>query len=81
MGYALLACGILLGVGAVLVVWGTIRKNRWGMHFENVYCPKCGTEAPMTRKPKSTREALWGGWTCSACGTEIDKWGREINRS
>jgi hypothetical protein len=23
---------------------------------------------------------LWGGGTCAKCGTEVDKWGREVNR-
>jgi hypothetical protein len=22
---------------------------------------------------------MWGGWTCSNCGCEMDKWGTEIN--
>jgi hypothetical protein len=21
---------------------------------------------------------MWGGWTCSVCGAELDKWGREL---
>ena len=32
----------------------------------------------MVRKPTSFRQAAWGGWTCSKCGCEIDKWGIEI---
>jgi hypothetical protein len=26
------------------------------------------------------RQAMWGGSSCTSCGAEIDKWGREIQR-
>jgi len=32
----------------------------------------------MVRRPASFSQAVWGGWTCSKCGCEIDKWGVEI---
>jgi hypothetical protein len=41
-------------------------------------CPKCGTPVPMFRNPKSLRQALWGGWTCSNCGTEMDRSGNQV---
>ena len=31
----------VLGVGLVLVIYGTIRKNRWGINLEPVNCPRC----------------------------------------
>lgn len=41
-------------------------------------CPKCGKEQPRVRRPKNLRQALWGGYTCESCGTEMDKFGKEI---
>lgn len=41
-------------------------------------CPVCGTE--IHALPKTLRQILWGGRTCKRCKTELDKWGRIINR-
>ena len=41
-------------------------------------CPECGTPVPMYRRPTSMRQALWGGWTCEECGTEMDRYGEEM---
>jgi hypothetical protein len=41
-------------------------------------CPRCETRTPVLRAPTSTRQALLGGWTCEACGCEMDRTGREI---
>lgn len=41
-------------------------------------CPQCGTPAPMFRKPASWRQLMWGGWTCSECGLELDVSGRPV---
>ena len=68
----------LLGIGMVLVIYGTIARNRWGINTDQVFCPRCNTPLPQIRKPQTLREALWGGGTCSACGAHIDKWGREL---
>ncbi len=69
---------LLLGVGLVLVIYGTIRKNRWGINLEPVNCPRCKQPMPQVRKPMSLSQTLWGGGTCVRCGCEMDKWGREI---
>jgi len=68
----------LLGIGMVLVIFGTIAKNRWGINLDPVSCPSCNTPFPQIRQPQSMRQALWGGGTCSKCGAEVDKWGREV---
>ncbi len=44
-------------------------------------CPECGTPVPRTRTPTSWRQALWGGWTCAECDTEMDRRGRELEKS
>jgi len=53
------------------------RRGRWGVNVEAVTCPRCVTELKRLRWPASLQQALWGGYTCSGCGLEIDKWGRE----
>ena len=64
-------------IGMVLVVYGTVARNRWGINLDpTTICPTCGTKQPAVRKPSSLHQALWGGATCSACGMEWDKWGR-----
>jgi hypothetical protein len=65
-------------IGTLLVIFGTIAKNRWGINLHPVNCPRCGNSMPCVRKPKSRTQALWGGGTCETCGCEMDKWGREI---
>jgi ribosomal protein L37AE/L43A len=44
-------------------------------------CPECGTPDSMFRNPTSVRQTLWGGWTCSVCGTEIDRQGNRLTAS
>ena len=77
MVYFVVIFGIL-SVGMVLVAYGTIAKNRWGINLKAVSCPRCGTPLPRVRKPQSVRQAMWGGSTCPSCGAEVDKWGREL---
>jgi len=43
-------------------------------------CPECGFFVPLIRRPKSFSQALWGGWTCEQCGTEMDRRGRELSQ-
>ncbi|MDI1243356.1 MAG: hypothetical protein PSX80_15690 [bacterium] len=44
-------------------------------------CPSCRTRVPRYRTPASLRQALWGGWTCENCGTEMDRHGMELTRA
>jgi hypothetical protein len=48
----------LLGIGMVLVIYGTITKNRWGINTDQVFCPRCNTPLPRIRKPQTLQEAL-----------------------
>lgn len=77
--FIVVASVVLLGV--LLVSVGTVRRNHWGINFERVNCPACGSPMPRVRQPKSQRQALWGDWTCAKCGCEVDKWGRLITRA
>ena len=67
-------------VGLVLVVYGSIAKTRWGVNLRPPKaCPRCGSAIARGGSPRSSQQVMWGGWTCSSCGTEIDKWGRETS--
>lgn len=67
-----------LAIGFVLVVVGTMRKNRWGVNIEPLACPQCGQSLARVRVPRSLKQSLWGGLTCDKCGVEVDKWGRML---
>ena len=69
---------VVLAGPAILVVWGSISKNHWGINLHAVSCPRCSTALPLHSKPHSLQQVLWGGHTCPTCGTEVDKWGREV---
>jgi hypothetical protein len=68
----------LLFTGVILVILGTVTKNRWGINLDPRSCPGCRTPISQGRKPQSLKQALLGGSTCQQCGTESDKWGREV---
>jgi predicted RNA-binding Zn-ribbon protein involved in translation (DUF1610 family) len=63
---------VVLAVLVVLLIGGISRAKATA-------CPKCGAKVPPFRKPTSLHQMLWGGWTCTACGAEIDRNGRPID--
>jgi predicted RNA-binding Zn-ribbon protein involved in translation (DUF1610 family) len=69
----------VIGVGLLLIVYGTVVKNNWGINLRRVVCPDCGTEMGRMRMPKSGKQAMWGGYTCPQCQCEMDKWGRRAS--
>lgn len=76
VGLVVTASVLLLAL--LVVAYGTVVRNRWGINLQSVTCPCCHDAVQLVRKPKSLRQALWGGWTCGKCGHEMDKWGRRI---
>jgi PHP family Zn ribbon phosphoesterase len=73
----LVGIAVLLA-GLIFVRSQSNTKGRWGLgSFRGTSCPRCGERLPMIRKPISTKEAMWGGWTCAKCGCKVDKYGRE----
>ncbi|PIE89566.1 MAG: hypothetical protein CR997_10755 [Acidobacteria bacterium] len=46
--------------------------------IKNVKCPVCGAWQPFFRIPKTIRQALYGGWTCKGCLSELDVHGELI---
>ena len=69
----------LLAVGVFFMVRDTIRqRGRWGICLSQPQCHKCGEPVPLVRKPAHWRQAMWGGWTCTQCGFELDKFGHPV---
>jgi len=72
----------VLCLGACLLVFKIIKDSMYegdlGINFSLPNCPNCGRKVPAIRNPTSIQQAMWGGWTCSFCSCEIDKWGKEI---
>ena len=71
---------LFLTMGTILIVVGTIKKNKWGINLNTPICTKCKNKLTYIRKPKSLQQALWGGHTCEKCNVDIDKWGREVKK-
>lgn len=67
--------GTMVATVAIMMMWAA--KLQKGVN-DRGGCPSCGTPVPRFRNPRSLHQALWGGWTCSNCGTEMDRYGREI---
>jgi hypothetical protein len=49
-------------------------------NWAQVKCPSCATQQAFFRWPSSFRQLMWGGWTCTNCGTEMDRKGTAIDR-
>lgn len=61
------------------IIDGIRHRTDWGINLGQVRCPRCGARQPRLRLPRTERQRLWGGWTCKACGCEMDKWGRDLS--
>ena len=70
--------GSIVATIAILMFWAAKVQREVN---ERGGCPRCGTPVPRFRNPTSFRQALWGGWTCANCATEMDRNGRELLRS
>lgn len=69
----------LIALSFYFLIRATNKKNAMGINIQKVVCPKCEAPLPRIRKPANMRQILFGGWTCSNCETECDKWGRSIS--
>ena len=56
---------------AVVVVFLFAQRVREGVNARGG-CPECRTPVPQFRSPTSFRQAIYGGWTCEHCGTEMN---------
>lgn len=71
------SAAVLIALVASMVIFGR-KLGPMGINLKPVHCPKCDLRQPQERRPLNRRQALWGGWTCPACKTEMDKYGRAI---
>jgi len=70
--------GVIGGVvGGVVAVIAVIMMSYFA--WRKVQCPNCGTKPPLYRMPKNWQQLLWGGWTCSECGAEMNRQGKLKN--
>ena len=67
--------GAAFGFGFVVLL---ARNGRGGFSLRKVHCPQCSRPQPNVRVPRSFRQAFWGGFTCAACGTEMDREGKAL---
>jgi hypothetical protein len=76
----LILVAILSVSGLILLIarYGTISRNRWGINHAAVSCPNCHIPLTSTQNTRSLSQIMWGGFTCPACRTEVDKWGRKV---
>lgn len=73
--------GVLFGVSVVLAVFIVLlvyTKRKTEQINASGGCPVCHGDVPAFRRPTSFRQALWGGWTCETCGTDLDRNGMKL---
>jgi predicted SprT family Zn-dependent metalloprotease len=68
----------LAGAVAAIVVITFVAIATLGV-LNRARCAKCGQPQPIVRRPLNERQALWGGYTCRQCGTELDSSGQPIS--
>jgi hypothetical protein len=69
--------GLIASLGVLVVYQSIKQEGRFGVRFgAPPKCPGCSSPLPVARVPQDGHEAMWGGWTCEACGTKLDKWGK-----
>ncbi len=49
-----------------------------GLKRGNKPCPTCGENLPAFRLLRNFRQFMWGGWTCTRCGHEVDRFREEV---
>ncbi|MDP3494430.1 MAG: hypothetical protein Q8R82_15070 [Hyphomonadaceae bacterium] len=57
-----------VATAAVLIIFIVFRKP--------AKCEKCGAEQPKVRTPENMNQAMWGGYTCPGCGSQLDARGK-----
>ena len=66
--------GIAGGIGGGIAAM--MAAHRLNAKMRSLPCPKCGaTLGDQKPGPRNMTQRLWGGWTCPACGSDIDRHG------
>lgn len=61
----------------VLILWGTVSKNAWGLNLRKLVCPRCIHTVPRGAGLIGAWRFFAGRATCPNCHTLVNKWGRE----
>jgi hypothetical protein len=69
---------VIVAALMAFMIYATLVRTNFGFNLELVTCPRCRIPLPRWRKPRNTRQLLWGGHTCHHCGMGVDKWGRPL---
>lgn len=78
---------LIEAVGFVLLVWAIIRAvsvlikysnelakgNRPSLFPRTIDCERCDKQIAKSKRLKSFRDYLFGGWACPNCGSEYDQ--------
>ncbi|TMM57544.1 hypothetical protein FEE95_13780 [Maribacter algarum] len=78
---SIILIAIVIGVIAFFALTQINKDGKYadlGINISRVYCPNCNQKQPIMRKPANERQALFGGYTCKKCKTEMDKYGKEL---
>jgi transposase-like protein len=67
---AMISGAVFGGLAAAIIILGMTMLRK------AITCPSCGEEQPKFRKPANSKQAMWGGFTCAKCGTEMDGRGK-----
>src|SRR5262245_56752166 len=62
--YANIVFLAFVGVCLVMMIYGTVFDNNWGINIRRVTCPECGMRMRRMLMPSSRKQAMWGGHTC-----------------
>jgi hypothetical protein len=67
-----------LAIGLVIALVEIVLRLRMGASLAPMRCPNCATPQPFVRGPISFRRSIQGGWACTKCAIEIDRYGRAV---
>jgi hypothetical protein len=70
------AIQFFLVIFLAIVVGGVVGLSIRRRILRTLRCPQCGTQPALFRMPKNWEQFVWGGWTCSTCGSEVNAQGK-----
>jgi hypothetical protein len=78
--FALMAVVWLALIAARRIRRACIKAINRGLSDDPV-CHNCGAPPPTSWYPRSLRQVMWGGWSCTNCDCELDDFGRVRRRN
>lgn len=71
---------VILTIILVVSYYFLTKKSKFGINLKRVFCPQCNLKQPIFRIPKGSSQLLYGGYTCTQCKTEMDKYGVKLKK-